>query len=114
MSTGQEAVALAGDDPESIRRGPHIILGLALCGADRLEDARAVTDGGRQRSVRLGQVMMLAHYTSVLVRIAWFAGRWDDAIAEADTHAGLAADFGLRFGEMANAGDLRTRCLPPR
>lgn len=104
IADGEEAVALAGDDPESMRRTPHAYLGLALLAADRLEDALSVAEEGRRRSTALGQVLVLPNYQVLLVRIGWFAGRWDQAIAEADAAIGLAEDFGLRFGETANAG----------
>ncbi len=104
LAAGREAVALAGDDPDSLRRTPHAYLGLTLLAADHLDEARQVAETGRRRSQELGQLLVLPNYQALLVRIAWFAGRWDDALSEADAAVSVAEDFGLRFGVAANEG----------
>ncbi|MGH9015446.1 MAG: helix-turn-helix transcriptional regulator [Acidimicrobiia bacterium] len=104
IALGSEAVARAGDEPAALHCTPHAYLGLALLGADRLDEARAAGEEGRRRSTELGHVLALANYHALLARIGWFSGRWDDAVAELDSAASLADDFGLRFGERANQG----------
>jgi DNA-binding CsgD family transcriptional regulator len=104
IEAGREAVALAGDDPDSIRRTPNAYLGLTLIGADQLAEARRVAEEGWRRSSELGQLLVLPNYHALLVRLAWFDGRWDDALSEADAAVSVAEDFGLRFGVAANEG----------
>jgi len=98
VADGREAVALAGDHHGALRRTPHNFLGLALLAADRLDEAREVLEEGRRRATALGQVLVLRTFQLTLARIAWFAGRWDDAVAEIETALSLAEDFGVRFG----------------
>ncbi len=102
IELGEAAVAAAGDDPDALRRTPHAYLGFALMGADRTDDARRVTQEGRKRSAELGQVLVLPNYHQLLVRLGWFSGEWDDALAEADAAASLEADFGLGWGIPGN------------
>ena len=49
-------------------------------------------------------MIILRSYDLTLARIAWFAGRWDDALADTDTAARVAEDFGIRFGLVATEG----------
>jgi DNA-binding CsgD family transcriptional regulator len=102
IELGEAAVAAAGDDPDALRRTPHAYLGFALMGADRQDDARRVTQEGRKRSAELGQVLVLPNYHQLLVRLGWFSGEWDDALAEAEAAASLEADFGLGWGIPGN------------
>jgi DNA-binding CsgD family transcriptional regulator/DNA-binding MarR family transcriptional regulator len=104
IADGGEAVRLAEEDPDSVRRTPHAYLGLTFIAADRLEEARRVAEEGRRRSSELGQLLVLPNYQALLVRIAWFDGRWDDALSDADLAVSVAEDFGLRFGVAANEG----------
>jgi DNA-binding CsgD family transcriptional regulator/tetratricopeptide (TPR) repeat protein len=95
---GREAVALAGDHSGALRRTPHNFLGLALLAADQLDEARDVLEEGRRRATELGQVLVLRTFQMAIARIAWFAGRWDDTVAEIETALSLAEDYGVRFG----------------
>jgi DNA-binding CsgD family transcriptional regulator len=104
IEDGQEAIRIAEEDPDSVRRTPHAYLGLTFIAADRLAEAREVAEEGRRRSSELGQLLVLPNYQALLVRIAWFDGRWDDALSEADLAVSVAEDFGLRFGVAANEG----------
>jgi len=104
VAIGSEAVSRAADEPAALRSTPHAYLGLALIGADRLDEARRAGEEGRRRSNDLGHILALANYHSLLARIAWFSGRWDDAVAELESAAIVAEDFGLRFGARANQG----------
>ena len=98
ITAGRAAVDLADEDPSALRRTPHVFLGLALLHGDQLEEASRIVELGRRHSSELGQVVVLRSYQVMLTRIAWCAGRWDDAILEADTATRLAEDFGVRFG----------------
>jgi tetratricopeptide (TPR) repeat protein len=102
IALGEAAVAAAGTDPDGLRRTPHAYLGLALMGADRHDEARLVAEEGRHRATVLGQVLALPNFHHLLARLAWSTGRWDDALAEADATAALAADDGLALGQPGN------------
>lgn len=104
IPAGQRAVALVGDDAAALRRTPHTFLALALQLGDRIDDARAAVTDGLQRAAEYGQVLVLRSYYLTLQRIEWFAGRWDDALAAADTADRLAEDYGIRFGVIATDG----------
>jgi len=104
VADGRRAVELAGNDPAALSRTPHVFLGLALLLADRLDDARATIEEGRRRATDHGQVLLLRSYYLTQGRVAWFAGRWDDALADMDTADRLSDDFGLRFGLVATQG----------
>jgi DNA-binding CsgD family transcriptional regulator len=101
IAQGRVAVELVGNDRAALRRTPHVYLGMALLAGDRLDEARDVAEEGRRLATDYGQVLVLRSYYLVLARISWFAGRWDDALAQADTSARTADDFGVRFGRVA-------------
>ena len=101
LTAGQDAIDLAGDDPSSLRRTPHAFQGMALLAADRYDEARLVAEDGARRSTRNGQALILRSYYLVLARIAYFDGRWDDVLAEADTAERQAEDLGVQFGLVA-------------
>jgi DNA-binding CsgD family transcriptional regulator/tetratricopeptide (TPR) repeat protein len=65
---------------------PHMILGLALMRVDRLDDAYAAIQRGRQASEALGMVDTLASFHYELALVDMLRGRLDDALAELAIH----------------------------
>ncbi len=104
IEAGERAVALVGDDATALRRTPHTFLGLALQLGDRIDEARSVVEEGRRQASAFGQVLVLRSYYLTQQRVEWFGGRWDDALAAADTADRLAEDYGTRFGVIATDG----------
>ena len=98
VALGEQAVESAGGDPDALRTTPHSYHALALLGSDQHGASRAVAEEGLRHATALGQVLTMPNFHIVLLRLAWFTGRWDDALAEAAVCSNLAADFGLRFG----------------
>ncbi len=98
VAFAQQAVHEAGDDSDALRRVPHGCLVLALMDRDEPEPARLAGEDGRRRAASLGQMHALAFFQMLSARLAWFTGKWDDALAEADASVALAEDFGIAFG----------------
>jgi tetratricopeptide (TPR) repeat protein len=91
-----EAVRLANDSPGRVGHGfpVHLHQGHILAGLDRLPDARASLVTGRRISEDLGIRWPLVSYQAFLGLDHFFAGEWDDAVAELEASIGLAEETG--------------------
>jgi DNA-binding CsgD family transcriptional regulator len=47
-------------------------------------------------------VIVFPNYHTLIARIDWFTGNWDDALTEVDAATALSEDFGLHFGGTGN------------
>lgn len=104
VEEAEATVALADADltGELLLVGPRLYLGLALIQADGLDKAVGVLHAARGEEGQAFQsvwpgVAALAHY---------HAGRWDDAVAEAETSLALAEETGSRVFDLLVSGTL--------
>jgi len=98
----ERALAVAEGDPTlaDLRLTLHMNRATALCNLDRLNEAIEEAERVRASADLAGNVLRLGQARSVLVEILFGAGRWDDALAEADLfldgQAGLETDTTIR------------------
>jgi DNA-binding CsgD family transcriptional regulator/tetratricopeptide (TPR) repeat protein len=88
---------------EGHRALAHLVLGRALADMDRLEEASDSVQRGRQICEQLGARGALPshHFTASMCCFA--LGRWDDALAEAETGLDLAEELGVGWRAPACA-----------
>jgi DNA-binding CsgD family transcriptional regulator len=96
VEASREALALAlrSRSPEATIRPTAIWLGLGLADADQFEEARGVLQMGRRRSEEAGMYWQLPLYHDGVATIHFYAGDWDDAVAELETGLALAHERG--------------------
>jgi DNA-binding CsgD family transcriptional regulator/tetratricopeptide (TPR) repeat protein len=94
FALGERAVSVAADDAEALRRLPHLYLGVALYDGDRSSEAIHTMREGIRRSEAIGAAWALPRQHHTLVAACFYAGAWDDALAEAETGATLAGEVG--------------------
>jgi DNA-binding CsgD family transcriptional regulator/tetratricopeptide (TPR) repeat protein len=81
-----------------------MVLGFALADADRLDDAVATFGSWRTITEKKGWVTQLPLYQWGLAIAHYLAGRWDDAIVEAEVGCSLTQTTGAAFGLPAGVG----------
>jgi len=80
--------------PEAGLRPTSVWLGLGLADADHFEEALQVLQAGRERSEESGRYWQLPLYQDGIATIHFYAGDWDDAVAEMETCIALARERG--------------------
>jgi DNA-binding CsgD family transcriptional regulator/tetratricopeptide (TPR) repeat protein len=102
VAAAEEAVRIAESSPSDEPRHlhPHFTLAQAYIGADRLEDAERVHRAGRAMGERIGSAWDSGWYVAGLASRRFFAGDWDDAIAEAEAALALADEIGTDLGRV--------------
>jgi ATP/maltotriose-dependent transcriptional regulator MalT len=105
-SLAQRAVAVAqrNDTAWANHLVPHLWHGAALADGDRFGDAEAAFQTGRWRAEHSGNLagLPLYHWATAELRLA--AGRWDDALAEAQAGLDLIEENASQVGAVfANA-----------
>ncbi|HEX2046472.1 MAG TPA: AAA family ATPase [Acidimicrobiales bacterium] len=75
---------------------PAFDLGGAFVTADRLGEAEETLTKGRRLREELGSTWDLPLFTGALAHVALYAGRWDDAVAEAETVLAMAEEGGAK------------------
>jgi DNA-binding CsgD family transcriptional regulator len=84
--------------------GPQLWYGTALADADRFGDAEMAFQNGRRRAEQSGNLARLPHYHWGIAEMRLAAGRWDDALAEAQAGLGLIEETANHVGDVfANA-----------
>jgi DNA-binding CsgD family transcriptional regulator len=84
--------------------GPHLWYGTALADSDRFADAEVAFQAGRRRSEQTGNLARLPHYHWGIAEMRLAAGRWDDAVAEAQAGLSLVEETANHVGDVfANA-----------
>lgn len=78
----------------------HMFLAAALIEADQFEEAASAIRVGRHLSDEIGSDWNLPFYHWTAAVANFFAGNWDDAMAEAETGLLLAQEVQSRFGEV--------------
>lgn len=97
FEAARRAVAAAEDSDEARRRHPQFILGQALIGIDRLEEAERVHQAGLIMGEELGTGWDASWYHAGLASRRYFAGDWDDAVTMAEAALTLADELGTRL-----------------
>ena len=98
------AVTQRNEAPWAYHLIPHLWHGSALADADRLEEAETAFQAGRWRAEHSGTVAALPLYHWALAELRLAAGRWDDAVAEAQAGLGFIEETATRVGDVfANA-----------
>jgi DNA-binding CsgD family transcriptional regulator len=87
---------VAADDAEALRRVPHLYLGVALYDGDRSSEAIQTMREGIRHSEALGAAWALPRQHNTLVAACFYAGAWDDGLAEAEAGATMAGEVGSR------------------
>ena len=102
LDHGRRAVGLAESARQTGDSFPaaELIQGLALLDADRLGEAEAMLRAGREQAGRRGLASQVPPYHWALVGTHFFAGRWDDAIAEAEAGLELVEETKIRAGVL--------------
>jgi DNA-binding CsgD family transcriptional regulator len=80
---------------ESHDTRPHMIQGLVLMRLDRFDDAAQAIERGRRAAEAFGIADAIPVYHYQAAFLAFLQGRLDDAPAELDAHARLAAETGI-------------------
>jgi tetratricopeptide (TPR) repeat protein len=88
------ALAAASGSPEAEMRPAPVWLGLGLVDTDQFEEAMAVLQRGRRRSEEAGAYWQLPLYDDGIATLHFYAGSWDDAVAELETCIALAEETG--------------------
>ncbi len=96
VDASREAMALAAasGSPEAQIRPTAVWLGLGLVDTDQFDEALAVLQQGRRRSEETGAYWQLPLYDDGIGTLHFYAGRWDDAVAEIETCMALAEETG--------------------
>ena len=76
----------------------HVARGFVLIELDRLGAAKSTIDAGTRISEELGTGWHLPSYQVPRTAALFIAGDWDDAVAEVEASAELAAETGESFG----------------
>lgn len=92
VEAARRTVAAAEGSDEARRRHPQFILGQALVGVDRLEEAERVHQAGLLAGEELGTGWHTSWYHAALTARRFFAGEWDDAVAMGEAALALADD----------------------
>jgi DNA-binding CsgD family transcriptional regulator/tetratricopeptide (TPR) repeat protein len=93
-----------GTNPDLVRFHPHFGAGMALAGNDRHEQAEAMFKTGLRLHEDLGTVWDLPLYQAGLADLHCQMGRWDEALAEAETGVEIAGEVGTRLAIVVCAG----------
>ncbi len=87
ITVTRRALEIVETNPRSDLRSyhPHMWLGQALMSNSLFEEAEGVLLEGLRQRESIGTVWDLAGYQAVLATVYWQIGRWDDAVAAADS-----------------------------
>lgn len=98
VEASRSAVTAAERSDEARRRHPHFVLGEALIGVDRLEEAESILQEGLVAGEQLGTGWHASWYHAALAARRFFAGDWDDAVIMAEAALALADEMGTDLG----------------
>jgi DNA-binding CsgD family transcriptional regulator/tetratricopeptide (TPR) repeat protein len=106
VQLGGEVVELASRAArhELGRRFFYAFQGMFLAVADRPEEAAEVIRAGRELSAGVGVVADLPTYHYVAATLHYYAGRWEEAAAEAETSLTVAGEVDTRSGVIGASG----------
>lgn len=106
IDAARRAMAIVADHPETANYWAHWALGLALVGADQLDEAERVVRAGLRLVEDEGRISQVPLYQLVLQLILMHAGRWDDSLASFESasavperaRSAVATMYGRGFG----------------
>jgi DNA-binding CsgD family transcriptional regulator/tetratricopeptide (TPR) repeat protein len=106
IQLGGEVIELASRAArhELGRRFFYAYQGMFLAVADRPEEAAEVIRAGRELSAGVGVVADLPTYHYVAATLHYYAGRWEEAAAEAETCLTVAGEVDTRSGVIGASG----------
>ena len=93
-----------GANPDLVRFHPHFSHAMSLAGQDRHLQAEEMFRTGLRTREQLGTVWDLPLYQAGLADLHCQMGRWDNALAEADTGVAIADEVGTRLAVVVCAG----------
>lgn len=110
--------AFAPPNPEARTRSPHMMYGMALCDADRLDEAAAAYRTAAEECVTLEISLLVADIQLLATEVRLLRGEWDDAVPAIEGGVAFAREHGNlitlpRFHAYlaiiaASKGDVRT------
>lgn len=102
IQLAQEAVALGDSSPnrQGHRFPLHLFQGLILLAMDRIAEGQRALETGRSLVEELGNRGTLVPYHWALAMGHFWAGEWDDALAECAVSRELATDIGTHQGML--------------
>lgn len=103
VAAAEEAATLADSADDDL--AVDLCRGIILVNVDRLDEARSVLQAGRRQDGANGYLPTVSGYHWALANLAYLAGRWDEAAAEAESGLALVgAGIGAGIGSsMARA-----------
>lgn len=105
-SRAVEAAAYAEDPVITFVLSPTYSLGLALIEADRLDESRDALASARRATEEVGVAWQLPFFDLSLAINNFLAGRWDDAIAEAEGGLALLQESESTFATLISLQSL--------
>jgi DNA-binding CsgD family transcriptional regulator len=106
LAVSERALAIAerGANPDVVRFHPHFAVAMSLGGLDRHAGAEAMFSAGLRAREELGTVWDLPLYQAGLADLHCRMGKWDEALADAETGVATAEEVGTRIGVVVCAG----------
>ena len=100
LAASERALAITERDsnPDLVRFHPHFGVAMSLNSNDRYEDAERMFATGLRVREALGTVWDLPLYQAGLADLHCQMGKWDEALAEAETGVAIAEEVGTRLG----------------
>jgi DNA-binding CsgD family transcriptional regulator len=99
LQLASRALRLAFEPPdrEARLRHPHFFLGLALCDADRMDDAAVAYRKAVQECEELGSAWILPDTRLMSAELRFLLGDWEVGVPELEAGLDAAADHGARI-----------------
>jgi DNA-binding CsgD family transcriptional regulator len=106
LTLARRAVDLAFSpvDREARLRYPHFFLAMALCDADRIDEARLAYAHAIDESQELGSAWLLPDMLLLAAELRFLVGEWDDAATEFEAGLQLAQQHGQRISLAQTKG----------
>lgn len=96
VALAERAVEAAGDDTSALRRDPYLYLALNQINQDDFEGALVSLTQAREQATARGWPSSQLRLHGILAMRHYYAGAWDDALAECDAATIMAGDLGSR------------------
>ena len=105
LAASERALAIVerGENPDLARFQPHFAHAMSMNSNDRYVEAEELLTTGLRVREELGTVWDLPLYQAALADLHCQTGRWDAALAEAETGMSIADEVGTRIGVVVCA-----------
>ncbi len=106
VDLAEQAVRMAvkAPDEQGRLRHPHFFLGMAMCDADRMTEAREAYRNGIRECASLGSSWILPDIQLNTGELHFELGEWDDALAELEAGLAAAAERGNQVAIAQSLG----------